>query len=135
MKTAGLYKRLFRPRIAKRIPVVFLAGIFCCGLTACRSAFVETTIRNDGDSPLRLIEVDYPSASFGTQALAAHAVYHYRFKVQGSGEITLSFAGADGKTRTSTGPALAEGQHGGLTITVDSADKVTWTENLSMGKQ
>jgi hypothetical protein len=134
MKTAELCRRLFPPEIAKRVPVALVIGIFCCGLTACRSAFVETTIRNDGDSPLRLIEVDYPSASFGTQNLAAHAIYHYRFKVQGSGEITLSFAGTDGKTHTSTGPALQEGQHGGLTIAIDPAGKVAWAESLSAEK-
>ena len=79
---------------------------------------------------MRLIEVDYPSASFGAQVLSAHAIYHYRFKVQGSGPVTLSYTGADGKTHTSTGPVLDEGQHGGLTITLDSAGKIAWTQSL-----
>jgi hypothetical protein len=117
----------------KNILAVTCAGMLCAGMAACRSAFIETDIRNEGDNPLRLIEVDYPSASFGTQALAAHAVYHYRFKVQGSGEVTLSFTGADGKTHTSTGPALHEGQHGGLNIAIDGSGKVAWTESLTAG--
>ena len=99
-------------------------------LTACRSAYIETTLRNDGDAPIRLIEVDYPSASFGTQAVGPHAAYHYRFKVQGSGPITLSYTAADGKTHSATGPTLEEGQHGGLTISVDPIGKIAWTESL-----
>jgi len=99
-------------------------------LTACRSAYIEATLRNDGDAPIRLIEVDYPSASFGTQAVGPHAVYHYRFKIQGSGPVTLSYTGADGKTHSATGPTLEEGQHGGLTISVDPTGKIAWTESL-----
>jgi hypothetical protein len=117
-----------------RLSAVFLAGFVCLGVNACRSAFIETTIRNDGDAPLKLVEVDYPSASFGTQALAAHSVYHYRFKVQGSGAIKLSYEGADSKTSTATGPVLDEGQHGGLLIAIDPAGKVSWTESLAAAK-
>jgi hypothetical protein len=118
----------------RRILAILFAGVVCCGLAACRSAFIEATIRNDGDAPIRLIEVDYPSASFGAQALGPHAVYHYRFKVQGSGAVVLSFTGADGKARSATGPTLDEGQHGGLTIAIDPAGKVAWTESLAATK-
>lgn len=111
-----------------------LTALLCWSLTACRSAFIETTIRNDGAAPIRLIEVDYPSASFGTQTLGPHAVYHYRFKVQGSGAVALSFTGADGKTHSATGPVLDEGQHGGLVIAVDPAGKVSWAESLVAAK-
>jgi hypothetical protein len=104
------------------------------GLIACRSAFVETTLRNDGDVPLRLVEVDYPSATFGIQTLNAHSAYHYRFKVQGSGAVTLSYTGFDGKTHSATGPILDEGQHGDLTITVDQAGKINWSETLIRAK-
>jgi len=116
-------------RILAGVSAAALA-ILLSGLAACRSAFIETDIRNDGDTPIRLIEVDYPSASFGTQSLAAHSVYHYRFKVQGSGPVTLTYTGEDRKIHTAKGPTLDEGQQGGLTITVDPAGKVSWTENL-----
>jgi hypothetical protein len=119
--------------IRKRISaVVFAAGltIGLIFLAACRSAFIEATLRNDGDSPIRVVEVDYPSASFGVQTLNAHAVYHYRFKVQGSGPVTLSYTGPDGHTHTATGPTLDEGQHGTLTISVDPAGKIGWGESL-----
>ena len=102
-----------------------------CATSACRSAFIDTTLRNDGNTPLHLIEIDYPSASFGTQSLAAHSVYHYRFKVQGSGAVTLGYSGSDGKAHTVTGPTLDEGQHGSLAITIDSGGKVNWAESLT----
>jgi hypothetical protein len=118
---------------SRRISLFFTACLFCLimsALTACRSAFVETTIRNDGDAPVRLIEVDYPSASFGVQTLNAHSSYHYHFKVQGSGPVTLSFTGPDGKTRTANGPELSEGQQGTLTISFDPDGKIGWAERL-----
>ena len=103
--------------------------------TGCRtSAFVETSIRNNGETPLKLIEVDYPSASFGTQSLAPHSAFHYRFKVQGSGPITLSYLGPDNKTRTIAGPTLSEGDQGGLTITIDSAGQVSWQSAVTSHK-
>jgi hypothetical protein len=118
------------PTRSRSVPALLLLGIALLGLAACRSAFVETTLRNDGDTPVRLIEVDYPSASFGAQSLAAHSVFHYRFKVQGSGQVTLSYTGADGKNHTATGPTLNEGQHGSLAITIDPAGRVGWAESL-----
>ncbi|MFT4111412.1 hypothetical protein [Silvibacterium sp.] len=96
----------------------------------CRSAFVDASIRNDGDNPIRLVEVDYPSASFGTQTLAAHTTFNYHFKIQGSGQVSLSFTGADGSTHTAKGPDLSEGQEGKLGIEIDSSNRVSWSERL-----
>ena len=83
---------------------------------------------------MHLIEVDYPSASFGTQSLDAHAAYHYRFKIQGSGPITLTFTDAAGKTHTATGPVLAQGQQGDLKIAIDPSGNVSWVSHLSNAK-
>jgi hypothetical protein len=113
---------------------IFLAlvALFC--ISACRSAYVETTIENDSPSALRLIEVDYPSASFGTQTLDAHASYHYRFKVQGSGAITINWTDAAGKPHTAAGPTLTEGQQGAIRITIDPSANVSWNVNLNGAK-
>ena len=100
-------------------------------LSGCRSAFVETSIENTSRGNLRLIEVDYPSASFGTQTLDAHSTYHYRFKIQGSGPITISFTDDAGKSHSVTGPMLEEGQQGQLTILIDPAYKVDWKKSLT----
>jgi len=113
---------------------IFLAllAVFC--ISACRSAYVETTLENNGSAPMRLIEVDYPSASFGMQSLNAHGTFHYRFKVQGSGPITMTWTDATGKSHTAAGPILKEGQQGTLRITVDPSANVSWEQNLSSGK-
>jgi hypothetical protein len=101
---------------------------------ACRSAFVETTIQNDSPAPARLIEVDYPSASFGTQSLDAHSAYHYHFKIQGSGPITLTFTDPTGKAHTATGPVLSQGQQGDLKIAIDPSGNVSWVSHLFNAK-
>jgi hypothetical protein len=105
----------------------------CLLAAACRSAFVETTVENQGVTPLHLIEVDYPSASFGMQTLDAHASYHYHFKVQGSGPVTITFFDSVGKAHTATGPTLTQGQQGNLKITIDQSGGVAWGANLSPG--
>ena len=123
---------------ARSIVLPVSAAVFLIALllpiSGCRSAYIETTLRNDGSSAIRLIEVDYPSASFGTQTLGPHAVYHYRFKVQGLGPVTLSYTGADNKSHSENGPVLSEGQQGTLVIAVDDVGKVAWTQRLTTGK-
>jgi len=110
-----------------------LAAALCPGVAACRSAFVETTVENQSSAPLHLIEVDYPSASFGMQTLDSHASYRYHFKVQGTGPVTVTFIDSTGKPHTATGPTLTQGQHGNLKITIDQANAVSWGANLTSG--
>ena len=110
-----------------------LAGAVCLGVAACRSAFIETTVENDGATPLHLIEVDYPSASFGMQTLDAHATYRYHFKIQGSGPVTITFLDNAGKPHTAAGPTLTQGQQGSLKITINQAGGVSWGANLRAG--
>jgi hypothetical protein len=100
-------------------------------LAGCHSRFVETTIDNQSPTPLRLVEVDYPSASFGAEAIPANSIFNYHFKVQGSGKLKLEFTDAEGKVHDVDGPQLSEGQEGHLTITIDSAENVTWHPSLS----
>lgn len=106
----------------------------CLNLAACRSAFVQAIIVNHTGSAVRLVEVDYPSASFGTQQIAGNGTYHYRFKIQDSGPVTISFTGEGNKVHTSTGPNLSEGQQGSLTVTLGKNGNVTWLPRLSSNK-
>lgn len=116
------------------LALTLLASLAVFTLTACRSPFVQTSLENKTDAPIRLIEVDYPSASFGSQSLAAHTSFHYHFKVQGTGPITLTFTDQAGKVHTVTGPVLTEGQQGELRISVDPDGSVNWTKDLSTAK-
>jgi hypothetical protein len=111
------------------VRAVIAAGCLAT-MAGCHSRFVEATIDNRGPRPLQLVEVDYPSAGFGKDALAAHSQYHYRFKILGSGSVKLSFTDDQGKTHTSTGPELDEGQEGSLAITIDEVGHVQWTPEL-----
>ena len=53
-------------------------------LAGCHSFHIDVAVENRTGAPVRLLEVDYPNASFGADSVAAGATYHYRIQVQGS---------------------------------------------------
>lgn len=83
---------------------------------ACHSYHVDTTIENRTGGVARLLEVDYPSASFGTDAITAGANFHYRFQVQGNGPIKIQYTATDGHIVQLTGPTLTDRQEGQLEV-------------------
>ena len=119
-------KRFFCPAF-----LCFLILLFPLLLSGCRSPFVAATIANNSGSNITLIEVDYPSASFGVGSLASGAQYHYRFKIQGSAPIKIQFTDASGRTHSTSGPELSEGEQGSIAIVVGSANDVSWIPNLA----
>lgn len=100
-------------------------------LTAgCHSANIEAVIRNSTDRPIELVEIDYPSASFGTQALMPGQEYHYRFKILGNGTSKLLWTDATHKEHTQAGPAFRESDEGKLLVTF-KADGPVWETQLT----
>ena len=99
-------------------------------LTGCHSAYIAATISNRTPEPLALIEVDYPSASFGTQALAPGQDFHYRFKVLGNGATAILWTDAAHHDQKNSGPTLREGDEGTLTVTFNSSTSPTWNLQL-----
>ncbi len=91
---------------------------FSLTLSGCHSAYVEATVSNRTASPISLVEVAYPSASFGTQNLAPGADFHYRFKVLGSGAMKLTYTDTAHQEHVTPGPTLNEGAEGILTILI-----------------
>ncbi len=89
-------------------------------LAGCHSHYVEATISNASPGVVTVVQVEYPSASFGVQMLQPGQVFHYRFKVYGSKPIALSYFDAKTKEHHQTGPVLREGDEGRLQITVRS---------------
>src|ERR1700677_3597703 len=83
-----------------------LALIALCG---CASKYVQAAVRNQTGGAVTLVEVDYPSASFGKETLAAGAEYDYRFKIQGSGPTKVLWTDAEQKQHEVAGPKLEEG--------------------------
>ncbi len=88
-------------------------------LAGCHSAIIAATISNRTSAPISLIELDYPSASFGTQTLAPGQDFHYRFQVIGSGATTILWTDVDHRDHNSSGPSLRDGDEGKLLITFD----------------
>ena len=88
------------------------------GTVGCKSAFVEADVINATAAPVSLVEVDYPSASFGVGSLAAGATYHYRFKILGSGPAKIMWTDAARRDYSSVGPQLHEGEQGTMTVTI-----------------
>jgi hypothetical protein len=99
-------------------------------ITGCHSAYIATTISNRTPEQLSLLEVDYPSASFGTQALAPGQDFHYRFKVLGNGATTVLWTDAQHQDHKNSGPALQEGDEGTLTVTFNSGATPAWSLQL-----
>jgi hypothetical protein len=109
----------------KWVRLVLVAGC-CCFSAGCHSAFVDAVVVNHTAEPVSLVEVDYPSASFGTQSLAPGQQYKYRFKVLGSGALKVLWTDAKQQDHTVSGPELHEGDEGGLTVAIEPNGKVEW---------
>lgn len=98
--------------------------------TGCHSPYVQATVSNHTDKTIELIEVDYPSASFGTQGLAPGADFHYRFKVLGTGGTKLLYTDSAHQDHKSDGPSLKEGDEGPLLIVI-APNTVIWQPTKS----
>jgi hypothetical protein len=113
-----------------RFSRLFLALAVLFTLTGCHSATIAATISNHTAAPLSLIELDYPSASFGTQTLAPGQDFHYRFKIIGSGVTTILWTDAAHQDHKSSGPTLRDGDDGKLIVTFNSDANPTWSLEL-----
>lgn len=116
-----------------RFSRILLALAVLSPLTGCHSATIAATISNRTAAPLSLIELDYPSASFGTQTLAAGQDFHYRFKIIGSGATTILWTDAAHQDHKSSGPSLHDGDDGKLSITFNPDAPPTWNLDLLQG--
>lgn len=111
-----------------------LAALLSCVLlatTGCHSYHVDSTIENRTGDDIQLLEVDYPSASFGADHLAAGAVYRYRFQIRGNGLLKIEYTAGDGKQVQISGPTLIEGQQGQLQIVLLPSGKAQFMPELT----
>jgi hypothetical protein len=99
--------------------------------TACHSYHVDATVENRTGAPVQLLEVDYPSASFGADTLAAGQVFHYRIQLRGSGPLKVQYTGADGRQAQIDGPTVVERQEGTLEIVLLPGGKVEFHPHLT----
>ncbi|MGA2729672.1 MAG: hypothetical protein ABSE96_17835 [Terracidiphilus sp.] len=103
-------------------------GFFC----GCHSYQIDATVENRTGAAIELLEVDYPSASFGADSLAPGADFHYRFQVRGSGPVKVQYT-EDGshKVRQTSGPEVFEQQEGRLEIVLLPEGKAEFHPQLS----
>jgi hypothetical protein len=113
-----------------RVLNIPVAMWICSASIGCHSALISATVSNRRPTPVMLVELDYPSASFGIQKLAPGEDYHYRFKVIGTGPTTMLWSDTTKGDQKSTGPILRDGDEGTLTVTFTGAGP-TWDVKLT----
>ena len=119
--------------IAEKWQTALAVSLALAGLSAmfaCHSYHIDATIENRTGGPVKLMEVDYPSASFGADSLAANGVLHYSFQTRGSGQISVQYTRADGHQVQAKGPELYERQEGRLEISLLPEGKIEFTPSL-----
>lgn len=110
----------------------FLAGLLVvtAGASGCHSAHVNATVSNRSTSTISVVQVEYPSASFGAQSIAPGQDFKYRFKVLGSGTLKITYTDTARVEHQFTGPVLNEGDDGAVVILV-GAGKPDWNLKLA----
>lgn len=111
--------------------VACLGLIFGLASSGCHSAHIEVSVENQTGGAIRLLEVEYPSASFGVDTLAAGATMHYRIQLQGSGPLKIHYTGENNRQSQLQGPELTQGQEGKLEIVLEPSDKAEFHPQLT----
>ena len=117
-----------------RLRASLFAAVACLAVSGCQSPHVEVTVENRTGAEVRLLEVDYPSASFGSDSLAAGATMHYRIQVQGDGPVKVQYTAPDRTQPQASGPALSNGESGRLGIVLLPGGKAEFHQELHGGK-
>ncbi|SEF66472.1 hypothetical protein SAMN05421819_0745 [Bryocella elongata] len=114
-----------------RNTILATAAVALVGLGGCKSAFIGATVTNETGGNISEIEVDYPSASFGTSTLPVGGSYQYRFEVIGSGPLKATWTDSSRKPHSSTGPSLGEGLRGTVDVRLEPDGTAVWKTGLS----
>lgn len=115
--------------IARLTPPALLLVLLATA-TGCHSYHIDVTVENRSGAAVQLLEVDYPSASFGVDSLAAGADFHYRIQLRGSSAVKVQYTAADGGEVQAVGPVLVERQQGQLQIMLLPARKIVISPSL-----
>ena len=99
--------------------------------SACHSYHIEVTIQNNTGVPISLLEVDYPTASFGADALGAGANLHYIIQTRGSSAIKIQYTAPNNHPIQITGPTLYERQEGKIEVVLLPGGKAEFHPSLN----
>jgi hypothetical protein len=111
--------------------IATLAVSALIAIAGCHSYHVDATVENRTGAAVKLLEVDYPSASFGKDVLAANEVFHYRIQLRGSGPFKVQYTSGDGRLAQVDGPSAAELQEGALKIVLLPGGKAEFYPELT----
>jgi hypothetical protein len=100
-------------------------------IAGCHSYRIDATVENHTGEAITELEVDYPSASFGTNRVAADGVFHYRFQVRNSGLVTVQYNTANDHQVKISGPSLSEQQEGRIDIVLQPGGKADFDTHLT----
>jgi hypothetical protein len=117
-------------RISIRIVAAAVGLLGLCGIAACHSYHIEATVENRTGEAITLLEVDYPSASFGVDTLAPDGAVHHRIQTRDSGPVSVQYTAAHGHQVQVKGPTLYENQQGTLDIVLLPGGKVEFHPEL-----
>lgn len=112
-------------------PALVLSLVALPWLTGCKSAHINVTVQNHTGETIKLVEVDYPSASFGIDSLDNGGSYQYLIQVRLSGNMKVQYTDANSlKVVKMEGPELKEGQQGTMTIVLQPDGKADFQPQL-----
>lgn len=101
---------------------------------ACKTYIVHVAVVNHTGSAVNLLEVDYPSASFGVDSLPAGATYHYHLQLEDSGPFKVAYTDSQKHKWNSTGPTVHQGQKGTVEIVLMPGGKTEFHPQLDPAK-
>ena len=93
-----------------------LSLVFAVALLGCRARVVKISLTNTSTEPIKTIIVDYPSATFGKDALAPRETYFSLVKPIDKGPIMVRFTDAQGVSHTYKSASLQPGDDGWVSI-------------------
>jgi hypothetical protein len=117
-------------RISFRIVAAAIGLLGLCGIAACHSYHIEATVENRTGETITLLEVDYPSASFGVDTLAPDGAVHHRIQIRDSGPVSVQYTAAHGHQIQVKGTTLYENQQGAIDIVLLPGGKVEFHPSL-----
>ena len=115
----------------RAVPALLAVALLALPFAGCRSTMVDVTIENHSGQNVHLLEVEYPSASFGANDLADGGHLRAHVQLRGTGLMKLQYEAPGSKTVHIDGPDLSEGQSGQLTVILLPAGTASFTPRLS----
>lgn len=112
-----------------------VALLFVIAMSGCRARVVKISLTNTSTQPIKTIIVDYPSATFGKDALAPSETYFSLVKPVDKGPIKVRFTDAQGVSHTYESISLEQGDEGSVNIKLTQTYAETAYDLARLGKK